>query len=189
MDNSQLLDILLAEYGALKSEQAQRIGFRDNMLYVTLGTLGGILSFAIAEKINYSALLLIPWVCVILGWTYLVNDDKISAIGRYLRDELQQKIQTKLGEDGSLFDWEIAHRSDRRRKRRKFEQLVIDLLTFVFSGIAALVFFWRSIEDPSIELLVLSFGEFLLLLVLGAEILIYADLKKSSRTTTYSDDD
>jgi hypothetical protein len=93
MEDSQLLEILLAEYNVLKTEQGQRIGFRDNIIYVTLGSFGAILSFAIADKVNYHALLLIPWVCVILGWTYLVNDDKISAIGRYIRDDLEKKIR------------------------------------------------------------------------------------------------
>lgn len=30
---------------------------------------------------------MLPPVSVILGWTYLVNDEKISAIGRYVRGD------------------------------------------------------------------------------------------------------
>jgi hypothetical protein len=187
MEDSQLLEILLAEYNVLKAEQGQRIGFRDNIIYVTLGSFGAILSFAIADKVNYHALLLIPWVCVILGWTYLVNDDKISAIGRYIRDDLEKKIQTKLGTDTSLFDWEEAHRGDRRRKRRKFEQLVIDLTTFVFSGISALIFFWHSVQNVSVGIGVLSIIELIFLVILGCEILAYADLNKNNRIDTAED--
>lgn len=36
-DKDQILEIFFKEYDNLKSEQAQRIGFRDNLLYVTLG--------------------------------------------------------------------------------------------------------------------------------------------------------
>jgi hypothetical protein len=32
-------------------------------------------------------LLLLPPVSLILGWTYLANDEKISTIGRYIRGE------------------------------------------------------------------------------------------------------
>ena len=43
------LEVLLAEYNCLKSEQAQRIGFRDNLLYVTLGVFGAVVSFAVSD--------------------------------------------------------------------------------------------------------------------------------------------
>ncbi len=136
-DKQQILEVYLHEYEKLKEEQTQRIGFRDNMLYVTLGVFGGILSFALSGKTNYYALLVIPWVCLILGWTYLVNDEKISAIGRYIRYTLVDKVQELTGNADieSIFGWEIAHRSDTRRLRRKIEQLVIDEITFVLSGI------------------------------------------------------
>jgi len=35
-NKDQILGVLLAEYDRLKSEQAQRIGFRDNLLDLTL---------------------------------------------------------------------------------------------------------------------------------------------------------
>jgi hypothetical protein len=72
-DKDQILEIFLKEYDKLKSEQAQRIGFRDNLLYVTLGIFGTVVSFAVSNSANYSALLVIPWVCLILGWTYVMN--------------------------------------------------------------------------------------------------------------------
>ena len=143
-DKDQILEILLTEYDKLKSEQAQRIGFRDNLLYVTLGLFGAVISFAVSNPANYYALLVIPWVCLILGWTYVVNDEKISAIGKYIRLTLVDKVQEKTGcqDVESIFGWEIAHRSDNRRKRRKIEQLIIDEITFVISGIIALLAFY-----------------------------------------------
>jgi hypothetical protein len=57
------------------------------LLYVTLTLFGGILAYAISGT-NSLALLILPWVCLIMGWTYLVNDEKISALGRYVRDKL-----------------------------------------------------------------------------------------------------
>jgi hypothetical protein len=111
------LKIWLAEYDKLKTEQAQRIGFRDNLLYVTLGLFGVIIPTAISNATNYYALLVVPWICLILGWTYLINDEKISAIGRYIRLTLVEKVKEKTGHPDveSLFGWEIAHRSDPRR--------------------------------------------------------------------------
>jgi hypothetical protein len=38
-EQRQMLDVYLQEYGKLKDEQAQRIGFRENLLYVTLALI------------------------------------------------------------------------------------------------------------------------------------------------------
>ncbi len=78
------LNVYLQEYSALKEEQKSRIGFRDNLLYVNLAAVGAIFSFALNKPDNKYALLVLPLVSVILGWTYLVNDQKNSAIGQYI---------------------------------------------------------------------------------------------------------
>ena len=55
----QTLNIYLQEYDKLKDEQAQRIGFRDNLLYVTLALFWTLLAFA-GDKANPYALLVLP---------------------------------------------------------------------------------------------------------------------------------
>lgn len=180
MTEDPMLKVWLAEYDKLKSEQTQRIGFRDNLLYVTLGLFGIIVPTAISNATNYYALLVIPWICLILGWTYLINDEKITAIGRYIRLTLVEKVKEKIShiDVESLFGWEIAHRSDRRRGRRKIEQLIIDQITFVLSGIIALITFFLLVLKTVLPIYLLGGFELLLLLVLGWEIIVYADLAK-----------
>ncbi|MEH2144707.1 hypothetical protein [Nostoc sp.] len=177
-DKDQILEIFFKEYDKLKSEQAQRIGFRDNLLYVTLGLFGTVVSFAVSNPSNYYALLVIPWVCLILGWTYAVNDEKISSIGKYIRYKLVDKVKEHTGymDLETLFGWEIAHRNDKHRKRRKVQQLIVDEITFVFSGMIALSAFWFLVPQPPLAVTILSWVELLLLIVLGVEMLIYADL-------------
>lgn len=179
-DKDQILNVLLAEYDKLKSEQAQRIGFRDNLLYVTLGLFGTVVSFAVSDPANYYALLVVPWICLILGWTYIVNDEKISAIGRYIRYKLVDKVKENTGYDDleTLFGWEIAHRDDRHRKRRKIQQWIVDEITFVVSGLIALGAFWFLVPNPPFEVTILAWVELLLLIVLGVETFVYADLAK-----------
>jgi hypothetical protein len=92
MNEDPMLKVWLIEYDKLKVEQVQRIGFRDNLLYTTLGEFGAIVSFAVSNPANSYALLVIPWVCLVLGWTYVINDEKISAIGRYIRLTLVEKV-------------------------------------------------------------------------------------------------
>ncbi|MGR3278929.1 hypothetical protein ACSYAD_28100 [Acaryochloris marina NIES-2412] len=179
-DKVQILEVLLKEYEQLKSEQAQRIGFRDNLLYVTLGVLGGVVSFSVTNPSNYYALLVIPWVCLILGWTYVVNDEKISSIGRYIRCKLVNRIMEHTGYKApdTLFGWEITHREDQHRRRRKIQQLIVDEITFVLSGTISLAVFWKLVPNVSLAIYLLSGFELLLLLILGCEIFIYADLAK-----------
>jgi hypothetical protein len=179
-EKNQVLEIFFREYDKLKSEQTQRIGFRDNLLYVTLGLFGTVTSFAVSNSSNYYALLVIPWVCLILGWTYVVNDEKISAIGRYIRYKLIDKVKehTSYTDLDTLFGWEIAHRDDPHRKRRKIEQLIVDEITFVLSGVVALTAFWILVPTPSLGVTILCGAELLFLIILGIEILIYADLAK-----------
>ncbi|MGF1522323.1 MAG: hypothetical protein ACFBSF_08405 [Leptolyngbyaceae cyanobacterium] len=178
--NEQTLQILLEEYRALKAEQGSRIGFRDNLLYVTLGLFGGIASFAVSNDQANHAFLVIPWVCIVMGWTYVVNDEKISAIGRYVRDNLEDRISALMGraaDNKYLFGWETAHRDDPRRKSRKYLQLFIDETTFVFSGLTALLVYWLLSQLSDLTIL-LSAIEAILLIGLGIQIAIYADLAK-----------
>jgi hypothetical protein len=193
IDQTQLkIDILLKEYDTLKSEQSVRIGFRDNLLYVTLTLFGGILAYTFAKDnqgndLSVLSLLILPWVSLIMGWTYLVNDQKISAIGEYIRENLAKKLAPHLGitepsEIENILAWEIAHRSDKHRKFRKIQQLVVDEITFVFSGMVALIGFEMLTKNPNCFLQILCGFELILLLALGVEIVIYADLAKGRGT-------
>jgi hypothetical protein len=178
----QTITILLEEYKTLKAEQSKRIGFRDNLLYVTLGLFGAITSFAITSDKGHYAFLVIPWICLVMGWTYLVNDEKISAIGRYIRYTLDDRICTLMGgaaDDQHLFGWETAHRDDTQRRPRKLLQLFIDEITFVFSGLVSLIVFWLPPAPQTyIPLIILSMIEAFFLIGLSIKIAIYADLAK-----------
>ena len=179
--NEQTLQILMEEYRVLKAEQSMRIGFRDNLLYVTLGLFGALSSFALNSDKGHYAFLVIPWVCLVMGWTYVVNDEKISAIGRHVRYTLEDRLSALIGgsaDEQYLFGWETAHRDDRRRKNRKYIQLFIDQVTFVISGLVALIVFWLLAPQASTFTIALSAFEAVLLLVLGLKIADYADLAK-----------
>ncbi|SNX64124.1 hypothetical protein SAMN06272735_5939 [Streptomyces sp. TLI_55] len=166
--------LLLAEYQAIKDEQKARIGFRDNLLYVTLTVVAAVIAAAAQAK-QASMLLALPPVCVVLGWTYLVNDQKISAIGAYVRSELAPKLAELANPVGGVqaFGWEIAHRGDARRGSRKAVQLAVDLLAFCGVPLAALVVFWAS--GGSGLLIALSGLEALAVGGLAAQVVWYAN--------------
>ncbi|MGV9280871.1 hypothetical protein [Streptomyces sp. NPDC003730] len=137
--------LLLAEYESVKGEQRARIGFRDNLLYVTLAVVAAVIAAA-AQSERPSMLLALPPVCLVLGWTYLVNDQKISAIGLYVRDDLGPRLAglAAHGHGFATFGWEAYHRTETRRRSRKAIQTLIDLTAFCAVPLAALIVFWSN---------------------------------------------
>ncbi|MFD6534119.1 hypothetical protein [Streptomyces sp. NPDC060184] len=170
-----LAGLHLVEYQVIKEEQKARIGFRDNLLYVALAAVTAVVAAA-AQSEAPVLLLSLPPVCVVLGWTYLVNDEKISAIGTYIREELGPQLAA-LSQSGDrqvvVFGWEMAHRSDDRRKSRKLIQLLIDLAAFCLVPLAGLVAFWTTGEYDA-GLLSVSVIEGLAITGLGVQMLLYA---------------
>ena len=175
-EQSLLSEILLQEYERLKEEQIHRIGTRDNLVYANLLSLAAVVAATIQAN-RPQMLLLLPPVCVIFGWTYLVNDEKVSAIGRYLRVVLGTRLGELAGEH--VLGWEDFHRSDSRRWSRKLGQLAVDLTTFAVPAAVALVGFWSG-GRPTGLLLAGSAIEFLAVAWLVYQILRYADFGRSS---------
>lgn len=170
--------LLLIEYERVKEEQKTRIGFRDNLIYATLASMAGVIAATLNSRGQANLLLLLPPVSVLLGWTYLVNDEKISAAGQYIRTELASQLASLVPEmTPPPFGWESFHRSDSRRQVRKVSQLVIDLLTFCVAPVTALIVFWFN-GTASVTLSLVSIGEAAAICVLGGHIVLYADLKR-----------
>ncbi|WP_329413710.1 hypothetical protein OG802_24655 [Streptomyces sp. NBC_00704] len=163
--------LLLAEYQSVKDEQKARIGFRDNLLYVTLAVVAAVAAAA-AQAGQTAMLLALPPVCVVLGWTYLVNDEKISAVGRYVRQELGPRLAELAGTDAA-FRWETYHRGDARRVSRKIVQCVVDLLAFCVVPLAALAVYWCG-GQVTTGLLALSLAEAAAVTGLGVFVVRYA---------------
>jgi hypothetical protein len=166
--------VLLLEYEHIKDEQRSRITFRDNTLYATLATMAAVIAAVLQSGGRPSLLLLLPPVSLVLGWTYLVNDIKVSAIGHYIRTELSPRLSAMLGDEGAVFGWERAHRDDGRRVPRKALQLAIELMMFCGAPVIALVVCWLNAHLGA-GLLVVSIVETVVLGVLAFQIILYAD--------------
>jgi hypothetical protein len=157
-------ELALAEYRQIKGEQVARIGFRDNLMYVTLVAIAGTLTIS-AHGRGY--LLLVPAVTFVLGWTYLVNDHMITAIGRYVREHPALPG----------LRWETDHPADKRRAVRKTIQLAVDLGTFCGSGLAALTAFWLAPAPHSPLLVAVSVAEAIATGVLAWQFITYAGIR------------
>jgi hypothetical protein len=167
------VDILLLEYEQLKREQNSRIRVRDNLVYASLVAAAAVIS-AVLSSHDLRALLLLPPVALILGWTYLINDQKISAAGHYIRCALSPELAVLVDRD-SVFGWEEAHRGDRRRLSRKLMQLFVDLLAFCALPFTSLMVYAANFPDMGL-FMVVAIVECVVLLTLAAQFLIYAEL-------------
>jgi hypothetical protein len=171
--------LLLVEYERLKDEQKTRIGFRDNLVYATLASMAAVIAATLSPRGGSGLLLLLPPVCLVLGWTYLVNDEKVSAIGRYLRHTLVPRLAAAAGLTGEAVDavlaWETTHRSDAGRRLRKLSQLGVDLGIFCLPALSALVVFWVA-GSGSALLILLSLIEAVLSVGLAVLLVRSADL-------------
>lgn len=167
-------DFLLAEYDKLKDEQHKRIAFRDQMIYISLGAIGSVFSFAVENPKYYIALLILPFIILILGWTYLANDEKISAIGAYIKIKLIPKIYSSKNHL-EIESWETHLKLDTKRKQRKIIQLFVDLLIFCFSSIASLVAFFFLENDFSTVYLICSFFVIAAILFLAFQFIKYSN--------------
>ncbi|MFH9941022.1 hypothetical protein ACH4OT_17085 [Streptomyces murinus] len=166
--------LLLAEYDRVKEEQKTRIGFRDNLIYVTLAAVVTVL-IGMTQTHRLTLLLVLPVATSVLGWTYLANDEKISAIGRYVRTDLGPRLGELVGDQGYMFEWELAHRSDARRRQRKILQCMVDLIIFCALPLVALAAFWCGASVAPLAVVV-SALEALAVVVLGAQIVLYAEI-------------
>jgi hypothetical protein len=185
------LDVYLAEYKRLKSEQSARIGTRDNLVYASLVATAGVSAYAfLVDAGKPIVVLALPLANFVLGWIHTNNDAKSRHIARYLRYSLNERICGIVGrgpeelvgaENPCIFGWESAVRKVELRCLRKLTNLVADLVTFVVPGLLGLVFYWiRCYADygggVSALLGVASFIELALLGVLSAWLLEGADI-------------
>jgi hypothetical protein len=165
------LDVLRDEFKTLKDEQRDRIRARDGLIYSVIVAVAAVA--AGARYAGDAVALLLPPVVLALGWTYLANDQKTSAIGRYLRADLGPRLAELTGTE--VLRWETAHRGDRRRRQRKRIQLAVDLMVFVLPGAVAVGWYWTSgPTDP--VLWAASAVEALAVAVAGWQVIAYAEI-------------
>ncbi|MDH6225666.1 hypothetical protein [Streptomyces sp. MJP52] len=165
--------LLLAEYDRIKEEQKTRIGFRDNLLYFTLAGTTAVLAITFQSG-EVRLLLAAPVICLVLGWTYLANDEKISAVGCYIREQLAPRLAELSGTPRAVFGWETYHRTDAGRGTRKRLQAAVDLITYVALPLICLTAFWCS-PSAGPALVVVSAVQALVQTVLGWQFVRHRD--------------
>jgi TRAP-type C4-dicarboxylate transport system permease small subunit len=151
----------LIEYQELKAEQRTRMEIRDKLVYLTFVALGASV-WGGYNNHQPVVFLVVPLVCIALGWIYLRNNEKVSSLGRYLA------VSVGAG-------WETHRVGIKGRRRRKIIQLAVDYMVFIFTGYMALGLFWSSPLDDG-ALGIISLVEAFTLLGLAVEFGLAADI-------------
>jgi hypothetical protein len=144
-DTAAAIDLHRTEYAELKDEQRTRMTTRDNLGYATWGAIGLVIAAGRVTGPTASPVLwlALPFVVVVLGWTRLQNDNKITRIGEYIRYDLAPRVSRLAGEP--VFNWESAHNGPgSRHQLRMVCQLVVDLALYAAAPAAALMAFWTT---------------------------------------------
>jgi hypothetical protein len=162
--SSSALSVLLAQYGALKTEQLDRIRYREHLSYLMVTGSGVLLAFALGGSSHARSVLVLPFFGLILGWTYLLSDMKVSAVGSFLRNVLEPELSHDVRARRShqpLLAWEFRHREEQFYTAQKHFQLALDVLLYaVFPAIAVGAFVASTRDLTASEWTMAGFGWF-----------------------------
>nr|WP_150518136.1 hypothetical protein [Streptomyces subrutilus] len=81
---------------------------------------------------------------LILAWTYLVNDEKISSIGCYVRDQLGPRLGELVWIHSMVVSWEVCQRNVPGRTMRKQLRTTVDLITYLVLPMVGTTASWCS---------------------------------------------
>jgi hypothetical protein len=86
------VQIMLAEYAALRAETERRATLQWSVFALQLASAGAVASVAISTSGNLALLLLIPLSSYLLGSRYILHDFHIKLIRRYVRESLTGRL-------------------------------------------------------------------------------------------------
>ncbi|MBV6452204.1 MAG: hypothetical protein MHPDNHAH_02959 [Anaerolineales bacterium] len=101
---SQNLPVILEEYKALRAEIIKRIEIRYQVINYLLIVSGTFLSVGIQPTISPSILLIYPLLAMFLAYSWAHNGLVIRQIGRYIKENIEQKHPS--------IQWESSHNKD-----------------------------------------------------------------------------
>ena len=158
-----------AAYTALKAEQSSRISLRDNYGLTYAASLA-TLFFGNHTTKNTAVLLVVPPVAFIGLHAYASNDQRVSAIRAFLRNNLPSSLAR---------DWEAGHHEPGLvASMRGILRLIVSMLLFAGPAIVSVVVVFTARSSTSIHFASVAITCISLLLMT----LTYITLYVSSRT-------
>lgn len=160
----------LAEFTALRSEILARQGYQSTIFSLQVTAIGGIFGFALSDPKRTLIPVVIPFLSYVLSSRFFAAGTASARIGRYIRDELNQRVSGGLG-------WEAWYRDKHITGRRL--HMALDPLMALFPGASIFALIW------TIRPVVSAFDHTTTAIPLAAGWLIGAALTVSSVAQTW----
>jgi hypothetical protein len=90
---SRAVDVLLAEFNALRAEIVARTNSQAALVGVGLTALGVIVGFVVKDKANERLLLALPPLAVLVNLLWSIENRRVTLIGAYIREALWRTLQ------------------------------------------------------------------------------------------------
>jgi hypothetical protein len=128
------VEVLLAEFSALRDEILQHLSMQWNAFVFQLTATSIVFSFSLTDKSRTGFLLIIPVISYALGGRYLSNRRAVQEIGTYVMNELSPRVPGWL-------KWEEWH-----RKRAVPGPVIAQLspISVIFPGISLVALAWTA---------------------------------------------
>lgn len=129
------------EHMTLKTEQLERIKQRDTFLNLNIVALGVFAAIAVQNQKQAAAWLVVPWLTAIIGWAYLSNDDKVTAIARHLTATVDTRT--------AALSWEAGQKGLLPLWVRRLAEVVVFLLSFVLPTPVAIALYATAYPETT----------------------------------------
>lgn len=147
-DNSgEVLNVLLAEFNALRSEIADRSSAAFTLLNINITATAVVAGFVLSDKADIKLLLILPLLSPALGMLFVDHSLNIKNLGGYINTQLRPMVAEVAG-DGRILGYEGFVAGYEKNKFFRFMPLGFPLL-LLFAGFpcAALLFVFEGLKD------------------------------------------
>jgi len=141
-DEKDAIDILLAEFNALRAEIGARSAAQATMMQLAVTAFGALAGLTFTQYGDHRLLLLIPIISTILGLIWLDHAANISNIGDFIKNQLMPALQ-KAAQMETLPDYETVVRKYERTPGAFIRVFGLPpFLIFVLMPVVAMVLAW-----------------------------------------------
>jgi hypothetical protein len=131
------VEVMLAEFNAMRAEKVSYLTGQAAIVALGLTALGVVASFAVKDG-HDRLLLVVPPLVMLVVLGYAAGSYRSNAIGNYIRDELWEELEARVG---NLPSWQRWVARERLKPTAIFKVLFLDLppaALFIAASIYAL---------------------------------------------------
>ncbi len=123
MSADRAVDVMLAEFNALRAEMVAYISAQAAVVGLGLTALGVITGLAVGKDGDDELLLAIPPLVALIVLVHIAGTYRVAKIGDYIREKLWPHLEARVG---AIPSWEICVAEQRSRRMAFVKAVVVD---------------------------------------------------------------